>query len=332
MDLLPTTIELFSKIPFTLFDYILFLCFGFYIYEEVSLGAKAALSHAAAIVAGFTAGLFFYAHMSNFLTASLSFSKGTADAVSFLIIAVLIYALISKLIFFLGKKASGIVPHHFSKLTAFLAGSVSFILIASFIVAIFLSFPMALPIKSGIKNSVTGKFLFTKTQNVELAVKQVFGDTISETLNFLTVKPDSDGTVALHFTTSNVTIDDTSEQQMLEMLNNTREEHGLGVVSMDSGLRNVARLHARDMFSRGYFSHYTPEGYTPFDRLENLSINYTAAAENLAYAPEVDLAFSGLMKSPGHRRNILDPAFTKIGIGVIDAGIHGKMFVQEFTD
>lgn len=40
----------------------------------------------------------------------------------------------------------------------------------------------------------------------------------------------------------------------------------------------------------------------------------------------------GLMDSPGHRRNILDPAFAKIGIGVIDGGVYGKMTTQLFTD
>jgi len=40
----------------------------------------------------------------------------------------------------------------------------------------------------------------------------------------------------------------------------------------------------------------------------------------------------GLMNSPGHRANILNPNFHKIGIGVIDGGIYGKMYTQEFTN
>lgn len=332
MEVLQSAQSLLSKIPFTFFDYILIIAFALYIYEEVSLGAKAAISHAAAIVAAFSVGLFSYAELSKFLIFSFSLSKGVSDAISFFLIATLAYVVTSRIIFILSKKASGIVPKHASVFTAFLAGTLSFFLIASFIIVIFLSFPVALPLKQGIKDSVTGQFFLTRTQSLELAVKQIFGDTINETLNFLTVKPDSEGTVDLHFTTTNVTVDKASEEKMLEMLNDTRREHGLQTVSMDFALKNAARLHAQDMFKRGYFSHYTPEGYTPFDRLEEQGIVYTAAAENLAYAPDVDLAFSGLMKSPGHRRNILDPVFTKIGIGVIDGGIHGKMFVQEFTD
>ena len=55
-------------------------------------------------------------------------------------------------------------------------------------------------------------------------------------------------------------------------------------------------------------------------------------AENLALAPNVDIAHKGLMNSPGHRANILSPSFGRVGIGVIDGGGYGKMFAQEFAD
>ncbi|KKR60955.1 MAG: hypothetical protein UT99_C0004G0001, partial [Candidatus Curtissbacteria bacterium GW2011_GWA2_40_31] len=89
---------------------------------------------------------------------------------------------------------------------------------------------------------------------------------------------------------------------------------------------------SKDMFKRGYFSHYSPEGKDVGDRLEDSSINYSLAGENLALAPDVIRAHNGLMNSEGHRRNILDPAFSKIGIGAIDGGVYGKMFTQVFTN
>ncbi|MBI3380168.1 CvpA family protein [Candidatus Gottesmanbacteria bacterium] len=79
-------------------------------------------------------------------------------------------------------------------------------------------------------------------------------------------------------------------------------------------------------------SHYNPEGQSPFDRMDKAGIHFTSAGENLALAPNVELAHQGLMNSPGHRRNILSPDFGKVGIGAIDGGIYGEMFVQEFTD
>ena len=86
------------------------------------------------------------------------------------------------------------------------------------------------------------------------------------------------------------------------------------------------------MLARGYFSHYTPEGLSPFDRMNQAHISFTYAGENLAFSANVQLAMQGLMNSPGHKANILSSHYHKIGIGVIDAGIYGEMFDQEFTD
>ena len=66
--------------------------------------------------------------------------------------------------------------------------------------------------------------------------------------------------------------------------------------------------------------------------MNKANIEFTYAGENLALAPSTPLAMQGLMNSPGHRANILNPNFKKIGIGVIDGGIYGKMYSQEFTD
>jgi uncharacterized protein YkwD len=52
----------------------------------------------------------------------------------------------------------------------------------------------------------------------------------------------------------------------------------------------------------------------------------------LALAPTLATAHTGLMNSEGHRANILEPKFKRVGIGVIDNGVYGKMFVQVFTD
>ncbi len=86
------------------------------------------------------------------------------------------------------------------------------------------------------------------------------------------------------------------------------------------------------MFEKGYFSHENLEGKSPFDRMEAAGIIFKVAGENLAYAATVDLAHNGLMRSPGHRANILEVDFGTVGIGVIDGGIYGKMFTQNFTN
>jgi uncharacterized protein YkwD len=119
---------------------------------------------------------------------------------------------------------------------------------------------------------------------------------------------------------------------MLLLINNERTSRGLKAIVFDANLAQVGRDHCSDMFKRGYFSHYTPEGASPFDRMVSNGISFNYAGENLALAPNVDLSMQGLMQSPGHKANILSSNFNRVGIGVIDGGIYGEMFCQEFTD
>ncbi|MCS6862922.1 MAG: CAP domain-containing protein, partial [Abditibacteriales bacterium] len=79
-----------------------------------------------------------------------------------------------------------------------------------------------------------------------------------------------------------------------------------------------------------YFSHDSPKGSTPFDRIKATGLTYVTAGENIAYAPTIAQAHEGLMKSKGHRENILRSSFTEIGIGIVDAGKMGKMVTQNF--
>lgn len=324
--------KLLFSIPLNFFDSILIVAFLFYVYEEASLGALPALTNLVAIITSFMGGLLLYQYLSTVITALFSVSKGIADAVSFLVVCSVIFLITTNLISFFTRKSSLIFPNKYSKVAGGFFGAISFFLLAAFVVSILLSFPVSTVIKSQIKNSLSGKFLFTKTLSLEYATHKIFGVAISDTLNFLTIKPDTDTTVTLHFKTNNGTVDAPSEKKMLALINTERRKRKIALLQLDKTLTGTARTHAKDMLMRGYFSHYTPEGLSPFDRLEKDAIPYLLAAENLAFAPEVELAVSGLMKSEGHKRNILDSSFHKVGIGIIDAGMYGKMFVQEFTD
>ena len=119
---------------------------------------------------------------------------------------------------------------------------------------------------------------------------------------------------------------------MFQKVNEERRKLAIKELVFDKNLVPVARSHAKDMWGRKYFAHVSPEGEDVGDRLQKFKISYTYAGENLALAPTTATAHTGLMNSKGHRENILDPRFTKLGIGVIDNGIYGKMFVQVFTD
>jgi uncharacterized protein YkwD len=136
----------------------------------------------------------------------------------------------------------------------------------------------------------------------------------------------------LRFKTKTVSLDKESEKQMFALINKERRSRGIYELVFSEELAEVGRRHCKDMFAKGYFSHYSPEGASPFDRMQHINLNFNYAGENLALAPNVNLAMKGLMQSIGHRDNILSGNFKKVGIGVIDGGIYGEMFCQEFSD
>ena len=141
-----------------------------------------------------------------------------------------------------------------------------------------------------------------------------------------------DERVELGFKVESVRARPDLEAQMLELVNAERAAAGLGPVAPDPELTEVARAHSADMFARGYFAHVSPDGLDPFDRMKRAGVTFRTAGENLALAPTVRIAHTGLMNSPGHRANILRPPFGRVGIGIMDGGRRGLMVTQNFRN
>ncbi|MCL5784405.1 MAG: CvpA family protein [Patescibacteria group bacterium] len=194
------------------------------------------------------------------------------------------------------------------------------------------TFPIQPNIKKSVLDSKLGSQILKVSYNLEAPVKQVFGGAANDSLTFLTIKPKTDERVNLGFHTDQFSIDEQSENLMIDLVNRERVSRGLKALSLDGRLREVGRGHSADMLKRGYFSHYSPEGLTVADRVTNAGIDFLIVGENLAYAPNVELAHQGLMNSEGHRANILSADFSKIGIGVMDGGVYGRMFTQVFSN
>src|SRR3990167_2936489 len=215
-------------------------------------------------------------------------------------------------------------------------GFVPAVVNASLFLAFALLFVVSLPIRPDIKRDVydskLGSILVSGATVLEKPLNNVFGPIAKQSLTFLTVKPEDEGSIDLQFTQKELAVDFESERVMFEFVNEERVKFGAKPLKWDENLAEVGRNHSKDMFERGYFSHFSPEGKDVGNRLEKAGIDYTAAGENLALAPTVSRAHTGLINSPGHRRNILDPSFGEIGIGAVDGGIYGKMFTQVFTD
>jgi uncharacterized protein YkwD len=195
---------------------------------------------------------------------------------------------------------------------------------------------LALPIRNAITNETReSRFAPQLAMQAEWANRKlapVFDEAIRQTMNSLTVRPGSDESVDLNFTYNKAVARPSLEAQMLEMVNEERRKAGLKPVTADPEMTRVARAHSQDMFVRGYFAHVNPDGKDPFDRMRDFNVRFMTAGENLALAQTVGIAHNNLMNSPGHRANILNPDFGRLGIGIMDGGFYGLMISQEFRN
>jgi len=123
----------------------------------------------------------------------------------------------------------------------------------------------------------------------------------------------------------------TEEQKMINMVNAVRVSRGLKPLEVDMRLVDSARFKSRDMLKKNYFDHYSPAYGSPSDLIDRMRIPYRVMGENLARVPTVEKAHLGLMNSPGHRANILNHNFKRIGVGIVNGGTDGKLFTQHFA-
>ncbi|OQP53769.1 CvpA family protein [Niastella populi] len=218
-----------------------------------------------------------------------------------------------------------------NKFLGMLPGFLNGVAHAVIVAALLLALPISNKVSNTTRESRFVVLLSVPAEWIETKLSLVF-DEVERTMNRLTVKPGSDETVLLPFTVIAPPSRADLEIRMLSWVNAERIKAGLNTVKADPELTAVARKHSVDMFQRGYFSHISPDGKNPFDRMNNDGVKFTNAGENIALAPTLDIAHSGLMHSPGHRENILRPEFGRLGIGIVDGGKYGLMISQEFRN
>lgn len=112
--------------------------------------------------------------------------------------------------------------------------------------------------------------------------------------------------------------------EIVRLSNIEREKHGAQSLEADPYLEKAATGHSKEMAELDFFSHTSPTAgrETPSQRIKLTGILPRATAENIASftghseSSLAQKAVTGWMNSPGHRRNLLDPTYTHIGIGV----------------
>lgn len=121
------------------------------------------------------------------------------------------------------------------------------------------------------------------------------------------------------------------EEKVVAIVNQERAKVGLGPVALDETMMAGAEIRAQEQ--QASFSHTRPDGRDCFTIFADLGIATGYRGENVAYASPCTPEFimGGWMGSDGHRKNILDPRFTRIGVGYFESaglGYWAQIFAE----
>ena len=107
------------------------------------------------------------------------------------------------------------------------------------------------------------------------------------------------------------------QQQVLDLVNAERTKRGISALTLDSNLSSVATKKSQDMVNKNYFDHTSPTYGSPFDMMKQFGISYRTAGENIAKGQKTPQeVVTAWINSEGHRKNILNPNFTNLGVGI----------------
>jgi uncharacterized protein YkwD len=298
------------------------------------------LTELIAFAGALTAAFLAFGPVGQFLHSRVGIGQSLANFGTFLLVLVVAHAAIQapvgRAVTWLGHSVRWMSPN-----SRAVANALPALGVAAMVSILALSVAVVVPlggVKSAVAGSILGSQIVDHTRLVGNSVSQLLTPPPGNPKPILESDPPSnpgeDAFLKLQFPADLVTqLDPAGEARMLVLVNQARSQVGLSPLHSDTLLQQAARDHSADMYKRHYFSHNTPDGKTPYDRLHDLHLNYVTAGENLAFAADVDTAFNSLMQSPDHRANILNPDFRCVGIGAYK-GLNGyeEMFTQDFAD
>lgn len=121
-------------------------------------------------------------------------------------------------------------------------------------------------------------------------------------------------------------------EEVLRLINIERKKNGVPELKTTDALNKAADIRAGELIEK--YGHTRPDGSAGFTALEQCKISFGAAGENIAAGYNTPaLVVKGWMNSEGHRKNILNSKFRKIGIGYAECNdTYGTYWVQLFTD
>jgi len=116
----------------------------------------------------------------------------------------------------------------------------------------------------------------------------------------------------------NIFFADITKSALTNFINQGRADSGLRPLAENQTLDKAAELKAQDMIQKGYFSHQSPEGTTPWFWFKTAGYNYKYAGENLAIGfIDSKEVYNAWYNSASHRENILNPNYKEIGTAIL---------------
>ncbi len=329
------SVELFQHLNWI--DWVVILLIFGYMLAGIRRGFVMGALDLVGMLVSLGAAVLFYRQLSALVLGLWDIPRAVAIIGSFLalvVLAQLVFSAVVNLLFRLGRPIMALfgplafVDHAIGPVPGLIKG----LIFSTLLLLPFALYPLIPQVSAGIERSGIGSRLVVGAVESAPNLEALMGRELNEGFGFLT-PPQTEEGMKLNFgALGKLTPDPEAEQRMLDLVNQERAKQNLKPLQFDNELRDVARAHSMEMFQQGYFAHNSPITGTPFDRMRRAGIRFVVAGENLAYAPNVQIAHEGLMNSPGHRANILRPEFGKLGIGVIKSEFRGSMFSQEFSN
>lgn len=329
------SIELLQRLNWV--DWVILLILFGYMLAGIRRGFVMGALDLAGMVVSLGAAVLFYRQFAGLILQLFDIPRAVAMIGSFLatvILAQIVFSAIVNLLFHISRPLLGLFgPLSFvDRGLGPVPGLIKGLIFSTLLLLPFALYPLAPQVSAGVERSALASRLVASAVEAAPNLEALMGRELNEGLTFLT-PPQTEEGMKLNFgALGKLTPDPEAEQRMLALVNQERVKQGLRPLQFDDQLRDVARAHSMEMFELGYFAHNSPVTGTPFDRMRKAGIRFVVAGENLAYAPNIQIAHEGLINSPGHRANILRAEFGKVGIGVIKSEFRGSMFSQEFSN
>ena len=114
-------------------------------------------------------------------------------------------------------------------------------------------------------------------------------------------------------------------RRVFELINQDRAAGNVGTLGIQPVLTASAQAKADDMVAEDYFSHYSPDGRKPWDFIDRGEYPYIYVGENLAMNfTSAESVHRALMASESHKKNIMNPRYSDIGLAMVSGMINGK--------